>query len=210
MRNLIICLALVSVKLFSACQKDGMMSNTLGVDVKGYEILLKQAYTKAYEYHAAFGLSNNATNDEHAAHHGGTTNTVPVDSDYNKMMFNMNDSLFSEHFYKFCIDMIQNFGMMGNQIQMMGNNSNMMGTGDMMNGSTMGSQMDMGKMMEYMDSLHSNTKNKLEPNYKRHDSLLFNQMKMCNMMINETIGIEQNFQDMQQLRKEHEMLHRNQ
>ena len=199
----------VAIVLFAACQKDSMMDNALGVDVESYETQLKQDYTYALENHDALVNSKSLTIDEHAAHHGGTTNTVLSDSAYYKMMFNSNDSLFSEHFYLFCKDMMQNSGMMSSTGGMMGSNSNMMGTGGMMNGSTMGGEMDMNKMMGYMDSLHVSMQNMMDPNYQMHDSLLYSQMTMCKMMSSGTDGIEQDYSNMQLLRKNHRMLHGN-
>jgi hypothetical protein len=208
MKNSKILAVAVAIVLFAACQKDNMMDNTLGVDVKGYETQLKQDYTYALEYHNALGTTKSLT-DDHSAHHSSSGNSVLTDSAYNSMMFNSNDSLFSEHFYKFCKDMMQNSGMMTGTGGMMGSNSNMMGSGGMMNGSTMGGEMDMNKMMGYMDSLHVSMQNMMDPNYQMHDSLLYSQMSMCKMMTSGTEGIEQNYTNMQLLRKSHQNLHRN-
>lgn len=208
MRNSKILAVIVAIVLFAACQKDNMMDNLSGVDVKGYETQLNQDYNYALEFHNAIGTTKSLT-DEHAAHHGSNSNNGLTDSAYNSMMFNTNDSLFAEHFYKFCKDMMQNSGMMSGTGGMMGSNSNMMGSGSMMNGSTMGSEMDMNKMMGYMDSLHLSMQNMMDPNYQMHDSLLYIQMTMCKMMTSGTDGIEQDYTNMQQLRKNHQNLHRN-
>jgi hypothetical protein len=193
---------------FAACQKDNMMDNALGVDVKSYETQIKQDYTYALEYHNALGATKSLT-DDHSVHHGSNSNNGLTDSAYNSMMFHVNDSLFAEHFYKFCKDMLQNSGMMTSTDGMMGSNSNMMGSGGMMNGSTMGGEMDMNKMMGYMDSLHLSIQSMMAPNYQMHDSLLYSQMTMCSMMTNQTEGIEQNYTKMQLLRENHKMLHGN-
>ncbi|MFN8254186.1 MAG: hypothetical protein U0W24_00760 [Bacteroidales bacterium] len=205
--KLFLMLIVISIA-FAACQKDNMMDNALGVDVKSYETQLKQDYTYALEYHNALGTSKSLT-DDHAAHHSSNGNGGLTDSAYNRMMFHANDSLFAEHFYKFCKDMMQNSGMMTGTGGMMGSNSNMMGSGGMMNGSTMGGEMDMNKMMGYMDSLHVSMQNMMNPNFQMHDSLLYSQMSMCKMMTSGTDGIEQNYTNMQQLRKNHQNLHRN-
>jgi D-arabinose 1-dehydrogenase-like Zn-dependent alcohol dehydrogenase len=139
-------------------------------------------------------------------HHTGPSSS-PYDLGYLKLMFNQNDSLFSEHFYGFCIVMMKNSGMMSTGGGMMGNNSNMMGaSGGMMNGSTMGNLADMNKMMDFMDSIHVSTEKMMVPDYMNTDSLMYNQMSMCKMMTSQTDGIKTIFGNMQTLRKNHRAL----
>lgn len=100
-------------------------------------------------------------------------------------MFNRNDSLFSQHFCEFCIDMMQNNGMMSTSNGMMATNSGMMGgNGGMMNRDHMGDTVDMNKMMRYMDRLHISTGTEMNPDYMKTDSLMYNQMSNCNMNMN--------------------------
>jgi hypothetical protein len=167
-----------------ACTKSDILNNDLSVDIKKYESTLNANYADALLDHKA----------------------VPSDPSYYKMMFNTNDSLFSEHFYDFCIDMMNNSGMMGTTGGMMGNNSSMMGgsTG-MMNGSTMGSQSDMIKMMDYMNGIHLSSENIMNPDYLKTDSLMYNQMSICKMMTIQTKGITTIFGKMQTLRKTHQL-----
>ena len=172
--------------MFVACNKDGMLNNDLSVDINKYETTLNSDYNNAVLNH----------------------NAVTSNPAYYKMMFNTNDSLFSEHFYDFCIDMMKNSGMMSTTGGMMGNNSSMMsGSNGMMNGNTMGSQADMIKMMDYIDSIHVSNATMMDHDYMKTDSLMYNQMSTCKMMTSQTEGITTIFGKMQTLRKTHQSLH---
>lgn len=208
MKRTLILVSLATTLLFVACKKDGMMNDTLGVDTKKYQKSLSIDYSNALVNHNALNSSTVSTTD-HNAHHGGSvTTTATVDTSYFKMMFTKNDSLFSEDFYKFCIDMMQNSGMMGTSSGMMGSNGGMMGgTGGMMNGNTMGSMADMNKMMSYMDSIHTSTETMMNPDYMKTDSLMHNQMTQCKMMTTQSDSIEIIFGNMQMLRGNHKTMH---
>jgi len=91
---------------------------------------------------------------------------------------------------------------------MMSGNGGMMG-GNLMNGLVMGSNVDMYKMMNYMDSLHNSDKTVLDPDYFIIDSLMFNQMSLCKMMINQTDSVTAIYNKMQLLRKNHFSIHNN-
>ncbi|MCK9207562.1 MAG: hypothetical protein M0P66_10665 [Salinivirgaceae bacterium] len=189
MKNKILILFAVILTLVGACQKNDMMNNPFDVDVENYENTLGVDYSNALFYH-------------------NSLNSTSADTLYAKRMFNSNDSLFSEHFYEFCVDMMQNSGMMSSSDGMMGNNSGMMGgNGAMMNGSIMGSIEDMNEMMYFMDSLHHSTQSIMNPNYMYADSLMHNQMKMCNMMTFQTDSIEILFGNMQTIRRDHKAMH---
>jgi hypothetical protein len=185
-KNTLVLIITATTLIIVACNKDDMMRNDLGVDVKKYETAINVDYINALQNHNAL-----------------TSNPA-----YYKMMFNTDDSLFSEHFYGFCIDMMKNSGMMSTTGGMMGNHSSMMGgDGGMMNGRTMGSQADMNKMMDYMDSIHVSTETIMNPDYMNTDSMMYNQMSMCKMMTSQADGIKTIFSDMQTLRKSHRTIH---
>jgi hypothetical protein len=215
MKRTLILVSLATTLLFVACKKDGMMNDTLGVDTKKYQKSLSIDYSNALVNHNALNSSTVSTSD-HNAHHGGSgTTTATVDTSYFKMMFTKNDSLFSEDFYKFCIDMMQNSGMMSTSNGTMGSNSGMMGgsggmmggTGGMMNGTTMGGMADMNAMMSYMDSIHKSTETMMNPDYMKTDSLMHSQMTQCKMMTTQTDSIEIIFGFMQMLRGNHKTMH---
>lgn len=173
------------IVISAACTMDSMMAG--GVNVEKYEKSLNTDYSKALQYHNSLSV-----------------NAVSSDSVYNKMMYHSNDSLFSEHFYEFCIDMMQNSGMMGTSNNMMGNHGGMMGSsGSMMNGTNMGGSTDTQDMIHFMDSLHLSTVQNHNTDYMNLDSLMYNQMSMCKMMDSETTGITISFDKMQALRKVH-------
>jgi len=89
---------------------------------------------------------------------------------------------------------------------MMSGNGGMMG-GNMMNGSIMGSNVDMNRMKSYMDSLHNSNRIVLNSDYFKTDSLMFYQMNLCKMMIAQTDSVTAIFNRMQLLRKNHSQQH---
>ena len=189
---IIICAGLVS------CQKDEMLNNNFDVDINKYNAQLKSDYNSALSNHNLLTKGNIGNNA----------------SGY-RTLFHKNDSLFSGHFYEFCIDMIQNSGMMsgsngimGTNYSMMSGNGGMMG-GNMMNGSNMGSNVDRNRMMSYMDSLHNSNRTVLNSDYFKTDSLMFYQMNVCKMMTIDTDSIVSIYGKMQSLRKHHTNLHGN-
>lgn len=187
-KNTMVLIISATILMIVACTKNGMMDGELDVDIKKYEATLNLDYTNALKNH----------------------NALSSDPAYYKMMFNTNDSLFSEHFYDFCMDMMNNSGMMSTTGGMMGNNSNMMGeSSGMMNGSAMGSQADMIQMMNYMDSIQVLSETILDYDYMKTDSLIYNQMSMCKMMTSQTEGITRILGNMQILRKNHKKLQGN-
>ncbi len=184
-KNSLISIFIAAILLVVACSKDGIMGDNISVDTKMYETTLNADYTNALQNHNAF-------------------NSNPP---YYKRMFNVDDSLFSAHFYNFCIDMMKNSGMMSTTGGMMGNNSGMMGgNSGMMNGNVMGSQADIIDMMNYMDSIHVSAKTIMNPDYMKTDSLMYSQMSTCKMMTSQTEGITAIYNNMHSLRKNHRML----
>jgi len=113
--------------------------------------------------------------------------------------------------------MMQNSGMMDTSDSMMGSNSGMMAgdvgmmgdNGRMMNGTTMGNMTDMNAMMNFMDSVHHSAKTIHHPDYMNTDSLMHNQMSMCNMMTSETDSIEIIYGNMHTVRTNHKKIHGN-
>lgn len=191
MKNIQISVLLIVLLNTTACQKNDMMNKPFDVDTESYETKLNSDYTNALQYH-------------------NSLNVADADTTFYKKMFYTCDSLFSEHFYEFCIDMMQNSGMMSTTNGMMGNNSGMMGgNGGMMNGNTMGSMEDMNDMMYLMDSLHHSAQAMPHADYMSTDSLMYNQMKMCNMMTSETDSIEIIYGNMHTVRRNHKMMHGN-
>jgi hypothetical protein len=185
-KNKLFILLFVIVVTAAACAKESITNNDLGVDIKKYETTLNTDYKDALKNHNAL-----------------TSNPALY-----KALYNADDSLFSEHFYVFCIDMMNNSGMMNSTNGMMGNNGSMMGgSGGMMNGVAMGGQSDMNQMMNYMDSIHLSNVTIMVHNYMKTDSLMYNQMNMCKMMTAETEYIGSIFVNMQTLRKNHKKLH---
>lgn len=179
----------IIVVLFSACQVNDSMDNTLGVDVQKYENLLTQDYTNASQY-------NLGSKTQQSIQENNRTSVInPL---YNHLMFRKHDSLFSRHFYEFSMNMMENKGMMNGSSGMMGNTGGLMSGGYMM-----GSSEDMKYMIKYMDSLHFSTQKMLVPNFIKHDSLMFSQMNIRKMMTTQTIGIQNVYEKMQQLRKNH-------
>lgn len=209
MKNTLVLILLGATMIFVACKKNGMMGNTFGVDTKKYENELSTDYTNALFYHNALGATS--PSGKNSVYQLGTINQSVIDTPYYKIMFNRNDSLFSQHFYEFCIDMIQNSGMMGTSDNgMMGNNHGMIGgNGGMMNGGSMGGQVDMNKMISYMDSLHISSEILMDTDYMETDRLIYSQMTVCKMMITQTDNIVTIFSNMQKLRKNHKVFHNN-
>ncbi|MDP2088788.1 MAG: hypothetical protein Q8J84_05250 [Flavobacteriaceae bacterium] len=179
----------IIVVLFAACQVNDSMNDTLGVDVQKYENLLTQDFTNANQYNLVSKTQQSIQENNR---------TSVVDPSYNHLMFRKHDSLFSVHFYNFSIEMMENKGIINGSSGMMGNTGGMMNSGYMM-----GSSDDMKYMIKYMDSLHFSTQTMLDPNYIKHDSLMFSQMKIRKMMNSQTIGIQNVYEKMQQLRKNH-------
>ena len=183
---------------FASCQKDENMNNNFDVDINKYNAQLKSDYNSALYNHNLLTSGNIGNNA----------------SGY-RTLFHKNDSLFSGHFYDFCIDMIQNSGMMsgangmmGTNYGMMSGNGGMMG-GNMMNGSNMGSNVDRNRMISYMDSLHISNSTVLNSDFLKTDSLMFYQMNLCKMMIAQTDSVTAIFNRMQGLRKKHSQQHNN-
>jgi len=198
MKNIIISMAIAVTLIVTACQKNDKVNSTFGVDTQSYETKLNSDYTNAVQYQ-------------------NSLNTAGADTVYFNMMFNSCDSLFSEHFYAFCVDMMQNSGMMSSTDGMMGSNSGMMGgnngmMGDnsgMMNGTTMGSMTDMNTMMNFMDSVHHSAQTMPHADYMNADSLMHDQMTMCKMMTTETDSIEITYGNMHTVRTNHKKMHGN-
>jgi hypothetical protein len=209
MKNTLISIAIAATLIITACQKNDMMNNTFRIDTNKYENILSVDYSNALLNHNML-ITTNVLGDTDNAHHLGTSDTSTMDTLYYKMMFNRYDSLFSQHFYEFCKDIMENSGMMSTSDGMMGNNGHMMGgNGSKMNECPMGDTVDMSEMMGYMDSLHLSTGTMMDPDYMNTDSLLYNQMAKCNMMSLQADSVVSIYGNMQILRKNHKKFHRN-
>ncbi len=209
MKNTLILITITATFIFAACQKNDIMNNTFGVDTKTYENKLSIDYSNALLNHNILSTTSVLAGTRNA-HHLGTSYASTIDTSYYKMMFNRCDSLFSQHFYEFCVDMMQNSGMMSTSNGMMGNNSHMMGGNEgKMNECSMRGTVDMNKMMRSMDSLHFSTETMMNPDYMKTDSLLYNQMTMCNMISPQAGTIVNIYGNMQILRKNHKKFHWN-
>jgi len=191
MKKSIILVFVAIFGILASCTKKDMSDN-FNVDIQKYENLLNWDYNQANFYHLAIKSNGQKTLF--------LKSDSTSDSIFKISMYCQNDSLFSQHFYLFCLDMMQNSGMMNTS-------GGMMGSGGSMNGGSMGNMQDMNTMMAYMDSLHSNTFHSLNPNYLMNDSLIYNQLIMCKMMTNQTSAIENVFNNMQVLRKKHQMMY---
>jgi hypothetical protein len=186
----------------AACSRDGMMDNKSGVDIKKYESSLNNDYSNSLQYHNLLTTVSVSPTD-HASHHLGSSDATFSDPVYFKNMFTTNDSMFSEHFFEFCQEMMRDSGMIGVSGGMMGSNTGMMW------GTMMGSKEDMDKMMEYMDSVHLSNVTMMNPDYAHTDSLFFQQMSMCKMMNSQTDEISNIYTNMQVLRHNHRKMHNN-
>ncbi len=183
-------LALIIV-FVSSCTNNEMTDN-LNVDVKKYDNLLATDYANASKYVSPARFQNTI---------GENYKTSSTGFLENDKMFHHHDSLFSQHFYEFAIDMMKNKGFINGMSGMMNYN------GGIMNGYTMGSNEDMNHMIEYMESTHADIKTHQHPNYSNHDSLMYVQMRNRHMMSYHTLGIENTYNKMQQLRKDHQNKH---
>lgn len=178
------------ILIMAACSRDGMMDNKSGVDIKKYESSLNIDYSNSLQYHNLLTTVSVSPTD-HASHHLGSSNATFSDPVYFKNMFTTNDSMFSEHFFEFCQEMMRDSGMIG------------------VSGGMMGSKEDMDKMMEYMDSVHLSNVTMMNPDYAHTDSLFFQQMSMCKMMNSQTDEISNIYTNMQVLRHNHRKMHNN-
>lgn len=190
MKNLVI-VSLVAVLILgvTACQNEDS-ADSMGVDVQKYENLLAKDYANAQQNAYSAKIQNTTSENN---------KTTLTSSLLKNSLFHQHDSLFSKHFYDFAAEMMQHKGMINGVSGMMGTNGGMMG------GFNMGSTEDMNQMIQYMDSLHNATKSMLLPNYSKHDSLMYIQMKNRHMMISPTLGIENTYIKMQQLRKSYHL-----
>jgi len=185
MKPVLISLGIAVAIFFMGCNENDGTNGSLNLDIQKYESELSVDYTNAQKYH----------------------NDFTADSLYNGMMFHQCDSLFSDHFYDFCIDMMQNSGMMSDGNGMMGGKGGMMGgSGGMMGGNPMGSLADKNNMLDYMDSVHVVTHG-MNPDFLANDSLMYRQMTLCQMMVTQTDGIETLYDNMQLLREAHKKMH---
>ncbi len=191
MKNIQISIVISVTLLVTACQKDDILKSAFNVNTAKYETTLYNDYSNALLIHRSL-------------------KSAPADTAYLRTMFSTYDSLFSVHYYAFCVDMVQNSGMMNTSSKMMGSNSGMMGgKGAMMNGSYMGSLADKDAMIDFMDSLHQTTQSLLNHDYMNYDSLMRNQLIMCNMMTLETDSIETIYGSMHIIRRNHRLMHGN-
>jgi len=207
--------------VFTACQKNEIQDSAQKVDVASYETQLSQDYNQASLYHSALMSTTTSTDTTttpgtttttggdgtgHASHHIIGLNKVnSLDISYNMLMFAKNDSLFSEHYFKYCIDMLKNDIMVVDSTGLMGKNTTTMTTGNMMNGGSMGNMMDKDKMLAFMDSMHLSIKNSSNRDYMRNDSIMHDHMVMCKTMSIQTDSVENIYTKMFFLRKNHKI-----
>lgn len=199
--------------VFAACQNNEILDTAQKVDVVSYETQLSQDYAQANLFHSALmatTISNDTTTTQgtttttggdgtgHASHHIIRLNKISsLDISYNKLMFTKNDSLFSEHYFEYCIDMLKNDIMVVDSTGLMGKYTTSMSTGNM------GNTMDKGKMLAYMDSMHLSIKNSTNRDYMRNDSIMHDHMVMCKTMSIQTDSIESVYNKMKILRRNH-------
>lgn len=190
MKSAFIFLTLCFSLILYSCHKDG------AVDVSLYENLLNADYNNALTNHEA--LVSNVSVSDHNAHHPGSSTTVLSGKSDFMNLYEESDSLFSEHFFALCKELVKTDGMMG--ASGMGG---MMGDGGMMGGDGMMEHpFDAGNMMSSIDSIHA-----LGTSHMEMDSLMFEQMVKCNMMTSDMGNIKTLYGNMQLLRKEHSLLY---
>lgn len=195
MRSTIVLLTIAVSLVFAGCQKDDTADNRNGIDTKKYETSLTLDYSNALQYHNAL---NSAYSDNHLP-----GNTAQNNTQHYILMFHVSDSLFSEHFYDFCLDIAKYLSTAGNG-NGMGNNYSMMGgNGGMMNGFGPLSASDQNEMINYMNEVHNSNLN--HSDYMITDSLMFNQLIRCRVFSDQTDSIEGIYKKMQELRAIHRM-----
>ncbi len=170
-----------AVIALAACQK---MNTTSGIDIEKYESQLNTDYSNASINHDALTA---VSSDSHLAHHSATSLNSSPDQ---LLLFSRNDSLFSEHFFEFCIDMMKN-------------EEHMTSGGMMGNSGMMGETGNMDEMMKFMESAHNSQTEMMNPDYFKTDSIMYLKMSECNMMDKGTEGISSIFYKMQALRINH-------
>lgn len=223
MKKIIVIPFLSSILLFVSCNKNELVEDsTQKVNTASYVAELTQDYNQASLFHSAListtttdtsttttGTTTTTGNDgtDHASHHvkGISRVNSANDINYNKMMFNKNDSLFSEHYFQYCKYMLQNenSNMVVDSTGLMVNQTTAMGFGNSMVGDGMGNMGDKNKMIQLMDSMHLSLKNTTNPDYMRNDSILHEHIVMCKMMSIQTDSIESVYAKMKILRRNH-------
>lgn len=223
MKKIIVIPFLSSILLFVSCNKNELVEDsTQKVNIASYVAELTQDYNQASLFHSAListtttdtsttttGTTTTTGNDgtDHASHHvkGISRVNSANDINYNKMMFNKNDSLFSEHYFQYCKYMLQNenSNMVVDSTGLMVNQTTAMGFGNSMVGDGMGNMGDKNKMIQLMDSMHLSLKNTTNPDYMRNDSILHEHIVMCKMMSIQTDSIESVYAKMKILRRNH-------
>ncbi len=222
MKKIIVIPFLSSILLFVSCNKNELVEDsTQKVNIASYVAELTQDYNQASLFHSAListtttdtsttttGTTTTTGNDgtDHASHHvKGISRVNSADINYNKVMFNKNDSLFSEHYFQYCKYMLQNenSNMVVDSTGLMVNQTTAMGFGNSMVGDGMGNMGDKNKMIQLMDSMHLSLKNTTNPDYMRNDSILHEHIVMCKMMSIQTDSIESVYNKMKILRRNH-------
>lgn len=216
MKRKITMLVFASMLVFTACQKNEIPDNTQKVDAASYVAQLSQDYSQASLYHSATtttstdtsttrGTTTTTTGGDgtgHASHHIiGLKKVSSVDSNYNELMFATNDSLFSEHYFKYCIDMLKSDIMVVDSTGLMGQYTTSMSTG------SMGNMIDKNTMLLHMDSIHLTIKNSTNRDYMLNDSIMHNHMIMCKTMSIQADSVENLYSKMYILRKNHKLKH---
>jgi len=217
MKKIIVISIFSAAFVLASCEKTELAADSAKqAEVLKYETILTQDYTQASLYHSA--LLPSTTTDtttttttgsdgtNHGAHHViGLSRVNSADINYNKVMFNKNDSLFSEHYFQYCKYMLQNenSNMVVDSTGLMVNQTTAMGFGNSMVGDGMGNMGDKNKMIQLMDSMHLSLKNTTNPDYMRNDSILHEHIVMCKMMSIQTDSIESVYAKMKILRRNH-------
>jgi len=204
MKSRIVTVLIATMLVYAACRKNDTQDNRLGIDTGKYESILAADYSDALQNHNAL-KSAYVGITSHPGSNIGLNDTL-----YYERMFNLCDSLFSEDFFSFSSGMIRNGGFTGAGYGMMGGyNGHMGGSGGMMSSNNSGINYDADDIISYMNSIHNQTLNLIDPDYQVTDSLMYSQLVRCGMLSNYTSGIETVFRNMQELRADHWRLHGN-
>lgn len=208
MKKIILIYSFASLLLFTSCDKNELVIDTVQKDVvENFELQLSQDYSQAGLYHSFLTLTSSTTTStttatnsdsvDHASHHIVGLNKATMDDvNFNKRMFTKNDSSFSEHYFQYCTYLLKNGIMNIDSTQMMGHKTTSMGTGNMMDKLT---------MMASMDSMHVTLQNSTNPDYMKSDSMMHDHMVMCKIMSTQTDSVESIYNMMLLLRRSHKL-----
>lgn len=195
MKTAIIIFLITTVTITWSCQKENLEYPVKRIEMEKYETLLNKNYDEALESHIRLTDSGNLSID---------------DFDYYMLMYHISDSLFSLHFYNFCIDLFKdesdlsgNYGMMGNYHGMMTSNGYNQG------GSNNPGNSDTEVVFDQMNEIYQMVCNEEDPDYEEADSLMYNQMPVAIPFSLSADRIRSIFDKMQDLRSIHKSIQRN-